>query len=100
MLLDSMWMSYVTGEGSQHPTTPVSQAGSVLVDGVVGVQSFSGVTLALGRGLRADRCQRTSLTEGDVFDPGVGLYVMGQAGYAKGGLMRDLEAECMGKALG
>ena len=38
--------------------------------GAESVQSFSGVTLALGRGLRVDRCQRTSLTEGDVFAAG------------------------------
>ena len=35
--------------------------------------SFSIMALALGSGLRVDRCQRMSLTVGDAFAAGVGF---------------------------
>ena len=47
--------------------------------------SFSGVTLALGRGLMADRCQRTSLTEGDAFAAGVDVKAWGKWGMQQWG---------------
>ena len=60
----------------------LSASNSLSVTGWVGasqgaecVPSFSGMTLALGRGLRADRCQRTSLTNGDAFVAGIGTRV-------------------------
>ena len=65
----------------------------------MGVLSFSGVTLALGRGLRVDRCQRTSLTEGDAFAAGVGFRLWARWGMQQGGWMRDLKG-CMGKVFG
>ena len=48
--------------------------------GAVGVLSFSGVTLACGRVLRADRCQRMSSMEGDTFAAGVGFKAWGRWG--------------------
>ena len=39
-----------------------------------------GVTQTLGRGLRVDRCQRMSLTEGDAFAVGVGFKVFDRWG--------------------
>ena len=46
---------------------------------------FSGVTLALGRGLRVDRCQRMSSMEGDAFAAGVDLKAWGRWGMQQGG---------------
>ena len=57
--------------------------------GAEGVLSFSGMTLALGRGFRVDRCQRMSSMEGDTFAAGVGIkawgrWAMQQEGFDEG----------------
>ena len=52
--------------------------------GAEGMPSSSGMALALGEGLRADRCQRKSLTEGDVIAAGVDVRVWGGQGIRQG----------------
>ena len=53
-------MSHVAGEGLSASNSSGVTGGVSVSQGAVGVPSFSGVTLALGRGLRTDRCQRMS----------------------------------------
>ena len=60
--------------------------------------SISGATLALGSGLRADKCQRRSSTVGNAFAVEVGC-LQGRWGMCHGGLMRTWD-RCMGKVLG
>ena len=53
--------------------------------GAEAVPSFSGMTLALGRGLRADRCQRMSSMDRDAFVTGGDARAWGQWGMQQGG---------------
>ena len=65
----------------------------------VGVPSFSGMTLALGRGLRADRCWRMSLMEGDVLPAGVGFKAWGRQGMQHGGFDEEPGSGVWGRHL-
>ena len=47
--------------------------------------SFSGMSLALGRGVRADKCQRMSLMDGSAIVAGVDARACGERGMQQGG---------------
>ena len=82
-LLDSMVESHCMGGLSASNSSSVTGRVSA-GQSAEGVQVISGLTLALGRGLRADRCRRRSSTLGQVVTAFVLGFGIWQGGFEVG----------------
>ena len=83
MLSDSVVESHCVGGLLASNSSGVT-GGVRTGSGAEGVQVISGLTLALGRGLRVDRCRRRASTLGQVVTAGMLGHRMWQGGFEVG----------------